>query len=350
MVIRDLESRHLSRLKRRCLPPQARHILLLAASLHIREGKGITVGDLEKLGFRKHNAEKQLQDARRNGLLVPGEIREGKQKQYYLSNYKYVVDERAKRRDNNKDITAAAAEKDITLKLAQVLSNRKYTYHNIHLETNLCHDDDYESLGWNIPSQRNKQKVAAFKLELRRKCSFIVSANGTVNIAIECTLDPFKLHTPAGLIEFIGSCGQALNILQQSAAKNRLNVVPPISEWHITQFDYNKDIPTDNTSHTVLSWTAAYGRLKVEYLGTIFQIYPKGLPEMGICTRFEGHYSTREKKRLEDTLSDIIDDGGGGGGSSGKEEEEKDGNKGKRSPFITAEEMLLKHDEDNEVS
>lgn len=40
----------------RKLPPQARYNLLLAASLHILEGKGITMGYLEKLGFRKNNA------------------------------------------------------------------------------------------------------------------------------------------------------------------------------------------------------------------------------------------------------------------------------------------------------
>ena len=60
MLVRDLEARHLRRLQMKKLPPQARHILHLAASLHIREGKGITVGYLEKLGFRKHNAEKAI--------------------------------------------------------------------------------------------------------------------------------------------------------------------------------------------------------------------------------------------------------------------------------------------------
>ncbi len=232
-VIRDLEARHLHRLQMKKLPPQARHILLLAASLHRLDGKGITVGYLEKLGFRKDNAEKQLQDSRRNGLLIPGDIRNGRQKQYYLSNYKYILDEVAKRKnkDEYKDILADD-DKDITLQLLQLLSNRKYTYHNIHLETNLCYGDDYEILEWNIPSIRNKQKVTSFKLELLRKCSIILSANGTINISIECTLDPFKLHTPSGLIEFIGSCGQALNVLQ-SAAKNRLNVVPRIAEWYL---------------------------------------------------------------------------------------------------------------------
>ena len=75
MAVRDLEARNLHRLKMKKLPPQARHILLLTASIHIREGRGLTVGDLEKIRFRKHNAEKIIQDARRKGLLIPGDTR-----------------------------------------------------------------------------------------------------------------------------------------------------------------------------------------------------------------------------------------------------------------------------------
>jgi hypothetical protein len=328
ILVRDLEARILRRLQRRKLPPQARHILLLAASLHILEGVGITVRYLEKMGFKKHNAEKVLQDARRNGFLIPGKSRDGKQKQYYLSNYKYIINERSKDKDKYGDVPVS--DKDITLRLLRVLSNRKYTYHNIHLETNLCYDSDYESLGWSIPSMRNKQKVTTFKLKLMRECSITVSPTRTTNISFKCTLDPFKLHTSSDLIEFIGCCGQALNVLQ-SAAKNRLNVVPPIPEWHITQFDYNKDIPTSELDQ--LRWAIAYGRLQIKYLGTIFQIYPKGLPELGECTRVEGHHSTTEKKNLKDTISDIIDVD----------------RKGKKSPFVTAEDMLKRVKENKDL-
>ncbi len=131
-----------------------------------------------------------------------------------------------------------------------------------------------------------------------------------------------------------------MNVLQ-SEAKNRLNVVPRIAEWYITQFDYNKDIPTSNTSPTVLSWSPAYGRLKVEYLGTIFQIYPKGLPELGDYTRFEGHYSTKDKKKLKDAILDIIERDNGNGNSDDRDKEGRD-KKGKKSPFVTAEEMFKK--------
>jgi len=65
-------------------------------------------------------------------------------------------------------------------------------------------------------------------------------------------------------MEFIGFYGEAPNVLQVEA-KNRLNVVPPISDWCITQFDYNKDIAI-NDCHSglqVTQWAAAYGRLQI---------------------------------------------------------------------------------------
>lgn len=347
MIVRDVEAKHLRRLKMTHLPPQARQILLLAASLHI-EGRGLTIGDLQAIGFKKDNAEKKIQDARRNGFLVPGEKRKGKQKQYYLSNYKHILDRGIKRDVSN---TQTSIDDDIVIKLLQLLSNRNYSYHNIHIETSLNYKDDYELFRWQIPSQWNKQKVIAFKLSLYRKCTIVVSPNGTVNITIECTHQPYEFHTSEGIIEFIGSCGQALNLLQE-AANNRLNVVPPISEWYPTQFDYNIDLPlssnnNNNTSMStqVLCWsspsslaTTANGRLKIKHLGTIFQIYPKGLPDHGECLRLEGHYIAKEKKKkLSDSIGDMI---ASGGHIDEDNEPEKDDNK--KSPFETAESLLKK--------
>ncbi len=323
-VVRDLEARHLSRLHMNKLPPQARQILLFAASLHIKEGRGLTVGDLQGLRYKKDNAEKKIQDARRNGLLLPGEIRDGKQKQYYLSNYKHIIDKKLKK-NKYKEIDV---DKDITLQLLRLLSNKNYTYHNIHLATALNYKEDYDLLKWRIPSSHNKQKVMTFKLNLYRKCSIIVSPNGTVNITIECTYDPYEFHTSVGMIEFIGSCGQALNVLQE-AVNNRLNVVSSIPEWCITQFDYNKDISINKMEPSIVSWTVAHGRLQIRYLGTIFQIYPKGLPVDGNYIRFEGHYNTQEKKKLIDIIPSIVDDHNNNGN-------------GKSSLFVTAEDLLIK--------
>ena len=295
-MVRDLETRNLERLGRKSLPPQAREILLLAASIHLREGKGLTVKHLQRSGFEKDNAEKVIQDARRNGLLVPGERREGKQKQYYEANYKHKID--AKSSNKRSKDALVPIDKDIVFHLLRLLSNRKYVYHNIHLETSLNYvKEDYKSINWYITSPKNKQKKFEFKLNSNRNCSIVLSPTGTVNISIKCSSEPYEFHTPSGSIEFISSCGQALNEIRHGA-NNRLEVVPSIHKWYISQFDYNKDIPSSlskNRDPEVLSWSSicAYGRLQIEHLGTIFQIYPKGLPDKEDYTRFEGHYFER---------------------------------------------------------
>jgi hypothetical protein len=233
-MVRDWEVTH-TRIR---LTPKIRELALLAASIHILEYRGIIVNDLKKLGISNDNAEKKLQDALRLGLLVPHQsIRIGKQKQYFLSNYMHIADERNNERDNDAEILP----NDVSLLLARELSDMEYVYHNIHLETALSYKEDYDLLKWHIPSSSNRQKVKKFKLEARRNCSIVISSTGTVNISIECTLQPYEFHTPSGLVTFFASCGQIWKLLQLET-DDRLTVVPPIDEWYLQRFDYNKDI------------------------------------------------------------------------------------------------------------
>ncbi len=215
-LVRDWEANHphipLSR--------SARKLALLAASLHLYEGRGITVSDLQRLGLEKDNAEMKLYLSKKNNLLIPHEsLKIGKQKQYFLSNYKHIIDAKSK---HDKDVEINL-EDDLLLHLLKILSCKKYNYHHIHLETSLNYKDDYNSINWNIPSAKNRQKVKTFILEPRRKCSITISHSGTVDITIECTLQPYKLHTPSDLVVFFGSCGQALSELQ-GAANNRVTL------------------------------------------------------------------------------------------------------------------------------
>ena len=64
------------------------------------------------------------------------------------------------------------------------------------------------------------------------------------------------------------------------------------------------------------------GKLKVKHLGTIFQIYPKGLPDHGDDLRLEGRYILKENKNLKDSIFDIIANGVRGYDSYGDEDED----------------------------
>ncbi len=85
--------------------------------------------------------------------------------------------------------------------------------------------------------------------------------------------------------------------------------------------------------------TANGGMLKVKYLGTIFQIYPEGLPDHGDCIGFEGQYITKEKKNLKDSISDMIANGVRGYDSDGDGEDNSEIDS-KKSPFKTAADLL----------
>ena len=102
-----------------------------------------------------------------------------------------------------------------------------------------------------------------------------------------------------------------------------MGVVPPVWEWYLTQFDYNKDLVIRELrdKNPVVDW-AAKGLLKVKYLGAVFQIYSKDMPDLGECLRWDGHYSTRQKERVVETVANITGKG--------------------KLPFTTAEELLSK--------
>jgi hypothetical protein len=317
-LVRDWESLHPDKK----LKGKARAVALLAASLHLYEGRGITVQDLTRLGNERDNAERKIYLCKEAGLLVPHEtLKIGKQTQYFLSNYKYIIDMR------NKEDIEIQSDKDLILQLFRILSSRKYKAHDIHMQTILNYKDDYNLIPWNIPSLKNKQKVKIFKLEPRRKCSITVSPTGTVDISIECTLQSYDFHTASDLVIFIGACGEVARELK-AATLDRTNVVPVISEWWFTQLEFNKDVPANDPN--VVSWAPVNGRLKIKYLGVIFQIYPKGLPELGDCTRFENRFTTKKKVNMVDTLADIV--------SEDQDEEAYV----KKSPFVTAEELFKK--------
>ncbi len=114
----------------------------------------------------------------------------------------------------------------------------------------------------------------------------------------------------------------------QLAAENRINVVPLVDEWYLQRFDYNKDVSVKELETKYhdksISWSSK-GLLKIEHLGTLFQIYRKEMLEVGECLRTEGHHHTsKEKVKIVDIVTDIV------------------GGEGTRHPFTTAEEMLMK--------
>ena len=300
VIVRDLESRHLPRLGKNKLPQQVRHMLVLAAHIHISKWRGIMVTDLTASGKKKDYSEKILQYGRKCGLLVPSENRIGKQKQYFLSNYKYIID--GKQRSNKRE---EIPPNDILLLLARELASQQNQYHGIGLSSNLVNIKDYEQIKWPIPSNKNKQKVIAFNFTSRRSCTFTLSPTGTVKMYITSTVDSFKLHSYYGLIDFFSCCGK-IDLIFALKSRRGFNSIPNISEWYLRRFDCNKDLNIQPLSekYPEIHWTSR-GLLQLKHLGVIFQGYCKGMPDVGDCLRLEHIYKIKDNSKVADVVSQL---------------------------------------------
>ena len=186
--------------------------------------------------------------------------------------------------------------------LVTTLSRRKPTFHKLHLYTKLP-SELYRDINWIVPSLRNKAKVKEFRLEYRRLVGFEIFPDGTTAIHMTSTANPYELHTPSGIIDFVSSLGEARSILK--AESKDLRRIPPVTSWKLKMFDKDKTISVSELEKDipqVMKWWSAEG-IRVEHLGEVFQIYGKIMPETGEAFRLEVQ-STVEDAREE--LADAI--------------------------------------------
>jgi hypothetical protein len=302
-LIRDWEHLHNTR-----LPKKLRKFALLIAAIHLDEDKGITVQDIKVLMNCPtiNAAERRKDDAVRRRLLVPhASLKDGKQKQYFLSNYIHIINEKMKRRYGENPVSPD----DISLALIKVLSERRCAYHHISLKTELKYrEEDYKYLNsnnWSIESTENKTKTATFKLQQRRNCTLNISPNGTVMISIECTTNQYKLHTDEGIAELFFSCGQIYGILQQEA-NNRLNAIPNPIDWKIVQFDNDKTISIEELEkeYPKINWHSKAG-LTIRSVSAAFRMYVKEMPEQGPSLRNETIASFKNSNTISEKIKEI---------------------------------------------
>jgi hypothetical protein len=307
------------------LSTKRRAIMKHIASINLGRGIGATRIDLEKIGIRKDNAEKILRQLREDQFLVLHHKKTGRLHAYALPNLVHLMPGSVEDRKREDQFPF-----DVTLMLAAKLTKTHYGYHNIGLETSLNYIEDYDILDWPIKSQKNKQKVKAFRLDKTRTCIFKVSPTSTLEIDFQSTSAEYFFHTSQGVLELFEDCGESRGILKLEA-NNRMEIVPRISEWTITHFDYSKNLQTrrlqSNYPNEMMSWRGR-GVLKLKYLATLFQIYQKPMPFIGDCLRVEGHKSIKGGIKMSEMLERII-------------RAESDNSGQAKHPFTTLEEMLL---------
>lgn len=267
--------------------------------------------DMLQIVFRitKDYAEKLLFEYRKKGLIVSSSIRKGRMMEYFLSNMQdYISIDRVKTSVKTKSPSHYNLDDNILMILMRELSNNKGLFHNIRLITELDDKKFYELLKtgrnnfWQIQSAKNKVKVAYTRLSRFRATSLQVSPNGTVEIYLNSSRNPYDLYSNLGLSELFVDLGKIENLFQLS-----IGVSLPLKnffEWYVIRFDYNYDIEGLDLRYL----SQGSGILQIGHLTQLFQFYTKQLPYKGLIMRMERAFSLlKPYKTLREFLNEIHD-------------------------------------------
>ena len=78
---------------------------------------------------------------------------------------------------------------------------------------------------------------------------YVLYPNGTVDIHVICSNNPFRLETEIDRSRIIAFCGQVRDRLIILLRDERERIVPDIMDWYMTECDINKDIKLSHLLH-----------------------------------------------------------------------------------------------------
>ena len=105
----------------------------------------------------------------------------------------------------------------------------------------------------------------------KTKVDYILYSSGTVVIHTTCSNYPFKVETEEDKLKLIGYFGQIRAGLIHLLNDSRERIVPTISEWEVTECDFNKDIKVSDYFHM----TAL--KIRIKHLDHLLGLYVKAM-------------------------------------------------------------------------
>lgn len=130
----------------------------------------------------------------------------------------------------------------------------------------------------------------------RRHIRYILSSNGTVQIAIKSNNSPFRLETELDKSILFSFLGQVKDRLLYLLSDVRELIVPPITEWILIQCDVNKDVKIDEKAQLTLP------DIQLKYADRVFREYVKIIQGKAYCRVEE---SVKLNKVLPEALDNI---------------------------------------------
>lgn len=131
----------------------------------------------------------------------------------------------------------------------------------------------------------------------RRIADYVLYPNGTLDIHVACSNNPFRLEMEqdrSRVIAFFGQIRDRLIILLRDEHER---IIPDIMDWQITECDINKDIKISHLLH----FSAM--KIQVKHLDHLFRIYVKGIGQNTVCRIEESMHS--DKPALQ-VITDIF--------------------------------------------
>lgn len=290
-------------------PRKVRSTVKNIAEINIKEQRGVTVNDIH---FKNDKDSKRgiIFRLLNRQLLVPLPHRDGRLKQYVLSNLYNEFDtlRQPYTAITNGNYQDADFDYGIIDRIAEYFSREKPGLHNIHIQTST----DKENYRWLVKewklNLKNKSKSKEFRLDKKRKYSLTIYPNGTLLITISCSSNPFKLSNTTALIEFFSILGEIRKGMTFEIGSS--SEIPPVNEWELTQYDIDNTISIEalkkNFSSQINVSSSLRNSIPIRLFGHLFYCYIKPMPSIGESVRFEERVYP-DKKPLNEGIKDILE-------------------------------------------
>jgi hypothetical protein len=306
---------------------KAYEIEQLAVKKYRTNGKGITFNDVLRCGTAPHKEQAQttLKHYLKKGVLFTlGDLRP---QQYYPTCIKSDI----LKNKFSKNIPIGVTELGFSNTSNSSINNASnHFYNNNNKNRSICdHCINLQSLEDHVlpllPSAPLYIHKMQFILRIKREyyndiaisaniwnrgkrheeiigsilAKYQLYSNGTVMVFTENSNNPFKIEDEldrSRLMAFFGQLRDRLVILLKDEHER---VVPDIMEWHLTQFDINKDIK-------VSDWFQYTGlKIQVKYWDHIFRIYIKSMGNDTVY-RVESSSIIHTKSSAIETINNIF--------------------------------------------
>lgn len=278
----------------------------IAIEKYQKNGLGITFEDIQsEFSVNKHRGRRTLKYFHErkvlftaNDLILEGitVLKNTSPQQYFPTCIKAVIIEGLSKRESvlvnptgvdllappsssTKSVSPTSNDLDIVNQTLEgyvlpLLPKAPIFLHNFHFKIGI---DPERYLDLNLPYyDKNNGKVHSENIRTSH-VDYVLYPNGTVDIQVRCSNNPFKLETEIDRSRIIAFFGQIRDRLIMLLRDERERIVPEIMEWHITECDINRDIKLSHLLH----FSAI--KIQVKYLDHLFRIYIKSMGKETVC-------------------------------------------------------------------